>query len=106
MLLNSFFIFYKGAKGIGLDDTPLGAVIGISVGIGIFSALLTIPALPKIYNYINTKPSITEIQVVDLETNSSEIIEIESENPKTLYDKIVNINIENHNKLGTPTNKH
>ena len=67
MLLNSFFIFYKGAKGIGLDDTPLGTVIGISFGIGIFSGLLTIPALPKIYNYINTKPSITEIQVVDLE---------------------------------------
>lgn len=99
MLLNSFFIFYKGAKGIGLDDTPLGAVIGISVGIGIFSALLTIPALPKIYNYINTKPSITEIQVVDLETNSSEIIEIESVNPKTLYDKIVNININNFDKV-------
>ena len=99
MLLNSFFIFYKGAKGIGLDDTPLRAVIGISFGIGIFSALLTIPALPKIYNYINTKSSITEIQVVDLETNSSEIIEIESENPKTLYDKIVNININNFDKV-------
>tara|TARA_B110000444_G_C18791313_1_gene572593 strand:- start:6 stop:1490 length:1485 start_codon:yes stop_codon:yes gene_type:complete len=101
MLLNSFFIFYKGAKGIGLDDTPLGTVIGISFGIGIFSGLLTIPALPKIYNYINTKPSITEIQVVDLETNSSEIIEIESENPKTLYDKIVNININNFDKIDT-----
>jgi solute carrier family 20 (sodium-dependent phosphate transporter) len=101
MLLNSFFIFYKGAKGIGLDDTPLGTVIGISFGIGILSGLLTIPALPKIYNYINTKPSITEIQVVDLETNSSEIIEIESENPKTLYDKIVNININNFDKIDT-----
>tara|TARA_B110001450_G_scaffold96504_1_gene91578 strand:+ start:1318 stop:2802 length:1485 start_codon:yes stop_codon:yes gene_type:complete len=101
MLLNSFFIFYKGAKGISLDDTPLGTVIGISFGIGIFSGLLTIPALPKIYNYINTKPSITEIQVVDLETNSSEIIEIESENPKTLYDKIVNININNFDKIDT-----
>lgn len=91
MLLNSFFIFYKGAKGIGLDDTPLGTVIGISFGIGIFSGLLTIPALPKIYNYINTKPSITEIQVVDLE--------IERENPKTLYDKIVNININDFDKV-------
>ena len=91
MLLNSFFIFYKGAKGIGLDDTPLGTVIGISFGIWIFSGLLTIPALPKIYNYINTKPSITEIQVVDLE--------IERENPKTLYDKIVNININDFDKV-------
>ena len=91
MLLNSFFIFYKGAKGIGLDDTPLGTVIGISFGIGILSGLLTIPALPKIYNYINTKPSITEIQVVDLE--------IERENPKTLYDKIVNININDFDKV-------
>lgn len=91
MLLNSFFIFYKGAKGIGLDDTPLGTVIGISFGIGILSGLLTIPALPKIYNYINTKPSITEIQVVDLE--------LERENPKTLYDKIVNININDFDKI-------
>ena len=91
MLLNSFFIFYKGAKGIGLDDTPLGTVIGISFSIGILSGLLTIPALPKIYNYINTKPSITEIQVVDLE--------IERENPKTLYDKIVNININDFDKV-------
>ena len=96
MLLNSFFIFYKGAKGIGLDDTPVGIVIGISFGVGIFSGLLTLPALPRIYNYINTKPSITEIKVVDLE--------IERENPKTLYDKIVNININNFDKIDATDN--
>ena len=99
MLLNSFFIFYKGAKGIGLDDTPLGAVIGISFGIGILSGLLTIPALPKIYNSIDNKHKNAEIEVTDLETNSTEIVEIESDNPKTLYDKIINVDINTFDKV-------
>lgn len=99
MLLNSFFIFYKGAKGIGLDDTPLGAVIGISFGIGILSGLLTIPALPIIYNSIDNKHKNTEIEVTDLETNSTEIVELVNDTPKTLYDKIINININTFNKV-------
>jgi sodium-dependent phosphate transporter len=98
-LLNSFFIFYKGAKGIGLDDTPLGTVIGISFGIGILSGLLTIPALPIIYNKINNKHKNVEIQVIDLETNNTEIVEIENDTPKTLYDKIINIDINTFDKV-------
>jgi sodium-dependent phosphate transporter len=99
MLLNSFFIFYKGAKGIGLDDTPLGAVIGISFGIGILSGLLTIPALPKIYNSIDNKHKNAEILVTNLENNSTEIVELENDNPKTLYDKIINIDINTFDKV-------
>ena len=99
MLLNSFFIFYKGAKGIGLDDTPLGAVIGISFGIGILSGLLTIPALPKIYNSIDNKHKNAEIQVTDLETNSTEIVELKNDNLTTLYDKIINIDINTFDKV-------
>lgn len=99
MLLNSFFIFYKGAKGIGLDDTPLGAVIGISFGIGILSGLLTIPVLPKIYNSIDNKHKNTEIEVTDLETNSTEIVELVNDTPKTLYDKIINVDINTFDKV-------
>ena len=55
MLLNSFFIFYKGAKGLGLHKTPLDIVIGISFTTGIFSGLITLPFMPKIYDKINEK---------------------------------------------------
>ncbi|NDB30051.1 inorganic phosphate transporter, partial [archaeon] len=99
MLLNSFFIFYKGAKGIGLDDTPLGVVVGISFGIGILSGLLTIPALPKIYNSIDNKHKNAKIQVIDLETNSTEIVELVNDTPKTLYDKIINVDINTFDKV-------
>lgn len=99
MLLNSFFIFYKGAKGIGLDDTPLSAVVGISFGIGILLGLLTMPALPKIYNNIDNKHKNAEIQVIDLETNTTEIVELVNDTPKTLYDKIINVDINTFDKV-------
>lgn len=55
MTINSFFIIYKGAKGLGLDKTPLDVAIGTSFGIGIGSALLTIPLVPYLRNIINKK---------------------------------------------------
>merc|ERR1712196_412638 len=42
LTINSFFIIYKGAKGIGLDNIPLEVAIGSSFGIGLFFALLSI----------------------------------------------------------------
>ncbi len=44
--LNSFFIIYKGAKGIGLDEMSLANASLISVGIGAVSGLFIIPLLP------------------------------------------------------------
>ena len=43
--LNTFYIVYKGAKGIGLDDLSLVTVCAISFGIGGFCGLITIPAV-------------------------------------------------------------
>ena len=43
LLLNSFFIIYKGGKGIGLDDISESTAILISLGIGIISGLSIIP---------------------------------------------------------------
>ena len=34
MTINTFFIIYKGAKGLGLDKTPLGIAFGVAFGIG------------------------------------------------------------------------
>jgi sodium-dependent phosphate transporter len=55
MTINSFFIIYKGAKGLGLDKTDIGVALGSSFGIGIGSALLTIPLIPYLKKYINNK---------------------------------------------------
>ncbi len=44
--INSFFIIYKGAKGLGLHKIELGAAMGISFGLGALSALVTIPIVP------------------------------------------------------------
>lgn len=56
--LNCFFIIYKGAKGIGLDDINAEYAILISIGSGIISGIGILPFLPKISNYIEQKFSI------------------------------------------------
>tara|TARA_Y100000389_G_scaffold73260_1_gene69931 strand:- start:7672 stop:9309 length:1638 start_codon:yes stop_codon:yes gene_type:complete len=73
MLLNSFFIFYKGAKGLGLDDTPIQIVLIISFGIGILSSFVILPIMPIIYNRISNK-----LNNNDLENNNnvSELLSI------------------------------
>ena len=53
MTINTFFIIYKGAKGLGLDKISLNTAMGIAFGIGGFSALITIPLVPKLKNYID-----------------------------------------------------
>ena len=53
MTINTFFIIYKGAKGLGLDKTSLNTSMVIAFGIGGFSALITIPLVPKLKNYID-----------------------------------------------------
>lgn len=46
--LNSFFIIYKGAKGLDLDETPLDVACAWAFGIGGISGILIIPFIPKI----------------------------------------------------------
>ena len=55
MTINTFFIIYKGAKGLGLDKTPLGIAFGVAFGIGGISALITIPLVPKLKKYVVQK---------------------------------------------------
>lgn len=92
ILLNTFFIVYKGAKGIGLHKTPLEIVLTVSFGMGLLSSLITIPFLPKIYNYINDKFSDDKVYEIDIEENKIEqkkIISItyNADNTKTIiYD--------------------
>jgi sodium-dependent phosphate transporter len=46
LLLNSFFIIYKGGKGIGLDDISESTAILVSLGIGVTSGLAIVPFIP------------------------------------------------------------
>ena len=53
--LNTFFIIYKGAKGLELDETPLDVACAWAFGIGGVSAVLIIPLIPKISNNVTQK---------------------------------------------------
>ena len=72
MTINTFFIIYKGAKGLGLDKTPLGIAFGVAFGIGGISALITIPLVPKLKKYV--------VQKFEKNTNQKvEMVSIENE---------------------------
>ena len=48
LLLNSFFIIYKGGKGIGLDDISESTAVLISLGIGAASGLAIVHFIPTL----------------------------------------------------------
>ena len=55
LILNSFFIIYKGGKGIGLDDISGITAILISIGIGVTSGISIIPFIPVLKQKVNDK---------------------------------------------------
>jgi len=74
--INTFFIIYKGAKGLGLDKTPIGIAFGVAFGAGGICALITIPLVPKIKKYVTNKfADTTKPRKIELKTLENEIIE-------------------------------
>lgn len=76
MTINAFFIIYKGAKGLGLDKTPLDLAFGVAFGIGGISALVTIPLVPKLKKYVTNKFTSNgniELSTIDDEIKSNSI---------------------------------
>jgi len=74
--INTFFIIYKGAKGLGLDKTPIGIAFGVAFGAGSICALITIPLVPKIKKYVTNKfDDKTQPRTIELKTLENEIIE-------------------------------
>ena len=55
LTINSFFIIYKGAKGLGLNKIDLSTAMGTSFGIGIFGSLVTYPLVPTIRKIVDKK---------------------------------------------------
>ena len=99
--INSFFIFYKGAKGLGLHNTPLSTAFLISFGSGLFFALVTLPIVPKIKKYVLNKvnKTHTEIELSGNEESKNKDIEDVLREKKEIYnikdekqlDKIIKI---------------
>ena len=53
--LNTFFIIYKGGKGIGLDDLSAGGSLVIASGTGLITGSAIIPFIPKMKQAVNDK---------------------------------------------------
>ena len=50
--INTFFIIYKGAKGLGLHKTPLSTAFIVAFGAGGIVSIITIPIVPKLKQYV------------------------------------------------------
>ena len=75
MTINTFFIIYKGAKGLKLDKTSLEDACFWAVGIGGWSALIVLPLLPKLTNYIENKYKLPKKPNIELSIIDNNIIE-------------------------------
>ena len=67
LLINSFFIIYKGATGLGLDNIEVLAAIGYSFAIAGGGAFLTIPLVPRIKKMVDKKFSRVDITGIALQ---------------------------------------
>ena len=64
--LNAFFIVYKGAKGLGLDDTPFDVACVWSFGIGTVVAVVVCPFTGHIRKRVNRKfGAVVDIDAVE-----------------------------------------
>uniref|UniRef100_A0A6C0L0T0 Phosphate transporter n=1 Tax=viral metagenome TaxID=1070528 RepID=A0A6C0L0T0_9ZZZZ len=62
MTLNTFYIVYKGASGIGVDEMSIGEVVSWSFGLGGISTLAMIPLTKKYQNYIINSQDVEQEQ--------------------------------------------
>ena len=70
VMINAFFIIYKGGKGIGTDDLPSWAVFTMSIGIGLVSGLIMIPVVPLLRDCV-LKKYVTDSKTVDIELGAT-----------------------------------
>ena len=70
--LNSFFIIYKGAKGLDLDETPLNVACAWAFGIGGVSGLAIIPFLQSISQKAENAITNNKITTEEVESNQND----------------------------------
>ncbi len=61
LTINSFFIIYKGAKGLKSDKLPIEMVLYISFSIGIVGGILIMPFVPMIRKIVENKFNINAL---------------------------------------------
>ena len=90
--LNTFFIIYKGAKGISLDNLRLEHSMAIAFGTGGVASIIVLPFLPKLYKYVVKKYSspinVTNTNDIEIEIDTINNIEIDNDREKR---KIIHI---------------
>ena len=84
--LNAFFITFKGAKGIGLDDTPFNVACAWSFGIGTLSAVIVYPFTGAIRTRIMSKNT-TSIEVEHMECKINDNINDDNINDDNIKNK-------------------
>jgi len=94
LIINSFFIIYKGAKGLGLNKIKLGDACAISFGIGTAGALITTPFIPKLCKYVENKFTTSSIEMTNTFENNRREYNINSDEQLST---VVNI----HNRAET-----
>ena len=103
MTINTFFIIYKGAKGLGLHKTPIEIALPVAFGIGIISSLCTIPFVPKLKKFVENKftnETVEQIENINIEmTEKSKTYNIKNEKE---LNRIVNLH-ENAEKFDEKT---
>ena len=103
LTINAFFIIYKGAKGLGLDKTPLDVAFGSAFGIGAISALITLPLVPRLKNYVSKKFTLENEGSTTSSDSSKNDDSIVVELNNTMSDEIVTkrheFNIKNQKEL-------
>jgi len=90
LTLNAFFIIYKGAKGLGLDKTPVGIAVGAAIGTGVLSGILIIPFIPKLKKRIENKYNSHSKSSVDEPEKTTEV-EMQEVNAKTEVTEVTDV---------------
>ena len=69
--LNSYYIIYKGAKGLDLDETSMAVASAWSFGIGAIASLVMVPVAPRLKQFVIEKMDELSSAAVDVESATS-----------------------------------
>ena len=92
--LNAFYIIYKGAKGLGLNDTPFGIACAWSFGFGGGSGLLSLLLIKKakviVENRFKKSEANENAESVELELSDKKTTDSNVEDSEEFYNNAVN----------------
>lgn len=72
LMINSFFIIYKGAKGLSLDEINVGTALGYSTGISTLGAIASVPVIRRVRRKIISESLPEDMEELDVDIYSEE----------------------------------